>query len=76
MGSSAERRRKLATLDTDTTEMLSQVREQILKWETARPGSREENEAAEAATRLMSELDAALCAGADLPEPWKKARGG
>src|SRR2546430_1838308 len=58
----------------DTTKMLSEVRRQILKWESAPPGSREENEAAEAATRAMAELDAALCDGADLPVPWQTAQ--
>jgi hypothetical protein len=57
--------------ETGTTAMLSEVRQQIHRWETAPPGSREENEAAEAATRAMAELDSALCAGGHLPVPWK-----
>lgn len=66
----------MATTEAETTELLTEVRDQIMKWEAAKPGSREENDAAEAATRYMCELDAALCDGADLPEPWKKARSG
>lgn len=56
-----------------TTLILSELRQEIQKWELATPGSREENEAAEAATRLMAELDIALCDGADLPDPWRRA---
>ena len=57
--------------ETGTTAMLSEVRRQIHEWEIAPPGSRRENEAAEAATRAMAELDSALCAGGHLPVPWK-----
>lgn len=65
----------MATLETGTTELLNQVRAQIIKWELSKPGSREENEAAEAATRAMSELDVALCSGAELPAEWNRGRG-
>jgi hypothetical protein len=59
---------------TDTTRLLSEIRRQTLRWESAAPRSREENEAAEAATRAMAELDAALCDGAGLPVPWQIAQ--
>lgn len=64
----------MAAETTDTTKLLSDLRQQIQSWETAPPGSRKENEAAEAATRLMSELDTALCDGGHLPIPWKGAK--
>ena len=62
--------------ESGTTALLSEVRRQILAWETAPYDSRAEKEAAEASTRAMSELDTALCGGAELPAPWKKAAGG
>lgn len=56
-----------------TTEILYEMRAQILRWERAPVGSREENEAAEAATRLASELDITLCEDGELPEPWRQS---
>ena len=60
--------------NADTTAMLTALRQQILTWEKSPPGSREETEAAEASTRLMAQLDAALCDGAHLPVPWQTAQ--
>lgn len=54
------------------TRMLTELRVAIRNWETSDPGSRAEFEAAENATRLASELDAALCDGQEVPEPWRK----
>lgn len=60
--------------DADTTAMLVEIRKQTLLWEQATCGSREDFDAAEAATRVMAELDAALCMGAHLPVPWQVAQ--
>jgi hypothetical protein len=60
--------------DADTTMMLTEIRQLNLVYETAEPGSRKESEAAEAVTRLIAELDAAICDGAHLPVPWQRAQ--
>lgn len=60
--------------NVDTTALLMEQRKQNILWEQAPPGSRQENEAAEAATRTAAELDAALCDGAPLPIPWQRAQ--
>ncbi len=63
------------TSNADTTALLSEVRLQTQLWERSSPiGGRKEFEAAEAATRAMAELDAALCDGAPLPVPWQLAQ--
>ncbi len=58
--------------NVDTTALLLEQRKQHLRWELADRGSREEYEAAEAATRAAAELDSALCDGADLPVEWQR----
>lgn len=62
------------TSNVDTTALLNTQRQKNLEWEQAPPGSRQEQEAAEAATRAAAELDAALCDGAPLPVPWQRAQ--
>jgi hypothetical protein len=58
---------------TDTTALLAEQRKWIRAWEQAPFGSREEFEAAEAATRAAEELDRAMCEGAHPPVPWQLA---
>lgn len=60
--------------NVDTTALLNEQRKKIRDWEQAMPGSLRETEAAEAATRVSSELDAALCDGAPLPVQWQAAQ--
>ena len=66
--------REQVQTEIETTELLRTVRTQIINWERAPFGGREEFEAAEAATRAMAELDRALCNGAPLPRPWLLAQ--
>lgn len=60
--------------NVDTTALLMLQRKKNLEWEQAPPGTRQEQEAAEAATRAAAELDVALCEGAPLPVPWQIAQ--
>lgn len=60
--------------NVDTNTLLGEVRKLVRAWEAAKPGSRAEYEAAEAATRVMAELDVALCEGAHPPVPWQRAQ--
>ena len=54
------------------SELRSECLDRILDWERAEPGSRREQEAAEAFTRAFSELDACLTDGTSaLPPEWE-----
>jgi hypothetical protein len=55
-----------------TDEMLAECEKLIQRWEQTGPFTREENEAAEAFTRVASELFFALRRGAELPAEWRQ----
>jgi hypothetical protein len=58
---------------TDADATLEATLGAVLNWESAEGGSREELEAAEAATRGIAELDAHLRQGGALPLAWLAA---
>jgi len=68
------RRTHVTRSNVDASALLTEIRKQVLAWEVAPVGSRQEYEAAEAATRAMAELDIALCDGTHLPVPWQRAQ--
>jgi hypothetical protein len=57
----------------DPDKSLSIMRQAILEWEKAPPGSKDEWEAAEDATGAAGALDAHLSSGGQLPRAWATA---